>query len=273
MGFGTPRTLQLLHVLSIPIVRHALSCSGITLELWKTWDRVVRLCFPGLSAVGPAAFQACELFGWPFDAESLDAFAFRFDPLANFVAYRMMLHLQMLYDHSQAAAVTRRRIPTVPTLATAPTFVERRIVVLWDRCTPSPLRVGEVAIRAIRSVAIKCGPAASVALLKLLTKYSTMPTLDGQHCASPKLATSEEVIAMSLSRAKAKDGCNKTLKVSFLILVRSPTCVARNGYTESCPQHSLRSWWKPGNSPEIHETAVIYITVDTMSVRGGYRSH
>eukprot|EP00971_Amphidinium_carterae_P324211 6443026-Amphidinium_carterae.1 len=77
MGFGTPRTLQLLHVLSIHILRHALSCCGITPELQKTWDQVMRLCLPGLSAVGPAAFHAPTLFGWPSNVESLDAFAMR----------------------------------------------------------------------------------------------------------------------------------------------------------------------------------------------------
>eukprot|EP00971_Amphidinium_carterae_P349649 6491127-Amphidinium_carterae.1 len=77
LGYGTPRTMQLLRVLSVPILRHALSCSGVTPELRKTWQRVMRMCLPGLSGVGPVCYHVRELFGWPTNAESLDSLAVR----------------------------------------------------------------------------------------------------------------------------------------------------------------------------------------------------
>eukprot|EP00971_Amphidinium_carterae_P153275 3038590-Amphidinium_carterae.1 len=77
LGYGTPRSIQLMRTLSIPILRHALSCSGVTPELRKTWNRVMALCLPGLNSVGPAGFYARELFGWLANIESLDSLAVR----------------------------------------------------------------------------------------------------------------------------------------------------------------------------------------------------
>eukprot|EP00971_Amphidinium_carterae_P270979 5377460-Amphidinium_carterae.1 len=64
-------------VLSVPILRHAFSCSGVMPELRKTWQRVMRMCLPGLSGVGPVCYHVRELFGWPTNAESLDSLAVR----------------------------------------------------------------------------------------------------------------------------------------------------------------------------------------------------
>eukprot|EP00971_Amphidinium_carterae_P338360 6475631-Amphidinium_carterae.1 len=228
LGYGTPRTIQLLRTLSIPILRHALSCSGITPALRKTWNRVMSLCLPGLGGVGPAAYHAQELFGWPANADSLDCLAVRAaigaltrTPLhptrvisrncqlaqlsgsnvhlsgwLQFGAWQawadaltLCCELKVaswtsdgLQLHVQGTALAKALFAHyVPRLASARVFAERRVVQLWDGIVPRPLHFSEVAVRAVRSVALKCSPAASSAVLKLLTKHRDMPVRDGQH--------------------------------------------------------------------------------------------